>query len=190
MRLPMAWLMVLILVMGLGCGRIGHGTGRGEEGPLSPEKVAELENPLRAKPPLEAAKDQYRAAVTQMANAITALVPGLTWSMDMDTWTGCGGDYEWTRAKAAYFMVGFSGPIPDDNWPQAVQIVKDGAKQFGVTNFGVMKDKPGDHDIYISGAGGIFKLGTQVASSLTAQSDCRISQTDTPKPLSLIHISL
>lgn len=35
---------------------------------MSPEKVAELENPLRAKPPLEDAKDQYRAAVTQLAH--------------------------------------------------------------------------------------------------------------------------
>ncbi|BBX74243.1 hypothetical protein MSHI_21490 [Mycobacterium shinjukuense] len=179
----MAWLLALLCVVVLGCGRGGHGSGSAEEGPLSPEKVAELENALRSKPPLEAAKDQYRAAVIQMANAITALVPGLTWSMDMDTWTGCGGEYEWTRAKAAYFMVGFSGPIPDDKWPQAVQIVKDGVEQFGATSFGVMKNKPGDHDVYFAGHGGVeFKLGTQVASSLTAQSDCRISQTDTPKP--------
>lgn len=92
MRWPTAWLLALVCVMATGCGPSGHGTRAGEEGPLSPEKVAELENPLRAKPPLEDAKDQYRAAVTQLANAITALVPGLTWRTDMDTWTGCGGD--------------------------------------------------------------------------------------------------
>ena len=183
MRWPMAWLLTVVCVMVLGCGRSGHGTGSGEEGPLSPEKVAELENALRAKPALEAAKDEYRAVAAEMANAITALVPGLTWRTDMDTWTGCGGDYEWTRAKAAYFMVVFSGPIPDDKWPQAVQIVKDRGKQFGATNFGVMKNKPGDHDVYIAGHGGVeFKLSTQKAAVLTAQSDCRISQTDTPKP--------
>ncbi|WP_044081512.1 LppA family lipoprotein, partial [Mycobacterium canetti] len=51
------------------------------------------------------------------------------------------------------------------------------------TSFGVMKNKPGDHDVYFAGHGGVeFKFATQVASSLTAQSDCRISQTDTPKP--------
>ncbi|MBS4727056.1 LppA family lipoprotein [Mycobacterium sp. SM1] len=180
MRWSMVWLLVLLLWgMALGC---GHRDG-GKEGPLSPEKVAALEDGLRSKPPLEAAKEQYRAAVSQMADAIAALVPGLTWSMDMDTWAGCGGDYVWTRAKAAYFMVGFSGPIPDDKWPQAVQIVKDGAKQFGATDYGVIKDKPGDHDVYLSGSGGVeFKLGTQKASSLTAQSDCRISETDTSSP--------
>ncbi|ETW25718.1 LppA family lipoprotein [Mycobacterium gastri] len=183
MRWPIAWLLAVVCVVVLGCGRISHGTGSGAEGPLSPERVAELENPLRAKPSLEAAKEQYLAAVTQMASAIAALALGLTWRTDMDTWTGCGGDYEWTRAKAAYFMIVFSGPIADDKWPQAVQIVKDGAKQFGATNFGTMKNKPGDHDVYIAGHGGVeFKLSTQKAAVLTAQSDCRISETDTPKP--------
>lgn len=183
MRWPTAWLLALVCVMATGCGPSGHGTRAGEEGPLSPEKVAELENPLRAKPPLEDAKDQYRAAVTQLANAITALVPGLTWRTDMDTWTGCGGEYEWTRAKAAYFMIVFSGPIPDDKWLQAVQIVKDGVEQFGATGFGVMKNKPADHDVYFAGHGGVeFKCSTQKAAVLTAQSYCRISRTDTPKP--------
>ncbi|GJP28636.1 hypothetical protein NJB18091_13840 [Mycobacterium marinum] len=186
MRWRLVGLLALVCVLVLGCGSSGSGgLGRGgeQEGPLSPEKVAELENPLRAKPSLEAAKDQYRAAVTRMADAIAALVPGLTWSMDVDSWNHCGGEYVWTNAKMAYFMVGFSGPIPDDRWPQAVRIVKDGGQQFGATTFGVMKDKPGDHDVYLAGHGGVeFKLGTQVASSLTAQSDCRISETDTPSP--------
>lgn len=61
MRWPTAWLLALVCVMATGCGPSGHGTRAGEEGPLSPEKVAELENPLRAKPPLEDAKDQYPA---------------------------------------------------------------------------------------------------------------------------------
>lgn len=155
----------------------GHRSGSRDRGDASAEGVE------RAKPPLEDAKDQYRAAVTQLANAITALVPGLTWRTDMDTWTGCGGEYEWTRAKAAYFMIVFSGPIPDDKWLQAVQIVKDGVEQFGATGFGVMKNKPADHDVYFAGHGGVeFKCSTQKAAVLTAQSDCRISRTDTPKP--------
>lgn len=183
MRWAVAWVLALVCILAPGCGGGTNRTGNAEEGPLSPEKVAELENELRSKPPLEDAKTQYRAAVSQMADAIVALVPGLTWQMDMDTWAGCGGQYAWTRAKAAYFMAGFSGPIPEDQWPRAVQIVKDRAKQFGANSFGVMRDKPGDHDIYISGADGVeFKLGTRIESSLTAKSDCRISQTDTPSP--------
>lgn len=152
-------------------------------GAVEPGEGRRAGEPVARQAPLEDAKDQYRAAVTQLANAITALVPGLTWRTDMDTWTGCGGEYEWTRAKAAYFMIVFSGPIPDDKWLQAVQIVKDGVEQFGATGFGVMKNKPADHDVYFAGHGGVeFKCSTQKAAVLTAQSDCRISRTDTPKP--------
>ncbi|WP_236714263.1 LppA family lipoprotein, partial [Mycobacterium pseudoshottsii] len=66
MRWRLVGLLALVCVLVLGCGSSGSGgLGRGgeQEGPFSPEKVAELENPLRAKPSLEAAKDQYRAAV-------------------------------------------------------------------------------------------------------------------------------
>jgi hypothetical protein len=180
---PTVWVLALVFVVAAGC----HTAQRqhGQEGPVRPEKVAALEKGLRSKPPLEAAQAQYRAAVTTMADAIAALVPGLTWRLETDSWNHCGGEYAWSNAKMAYLMAGFSGPIPDDTWPQAVQIVQDGAKQFGATNIGVRKDKPGDHDVNVSGHGGVeFKLGTQVSSSLTAQSDCRLSQTDpsTPQP--------
>lgn len=188
MRWAMACVLALVCVLAPGCGGGTNRIDNGVEGPLSPEKVAELENGLRSKPPLETAQAQYRAAVTQMADAIAALVPGLTWRIDMDSWNHCGGGYTWTGAKMAYLMVVFNGPIPDDKWPQAVQIVKEGAKQFGASNFGVMKDKPGDRDVYISGHGGVeFKLSTQKAGVLTAQSDCRISQTDTLTPSSTHH---
>ncbi|WP_204080492.1 LppA family lipoprotein [Mycobacterium riyadhense] len=186
MRWSLVWPLALVCVVAVGCASFKDRGG--SMGPLSPEKIAELENGLRSKPPLEAAQAQYRAAVTEMADAIKALVPGLTWSMDIDSWRGCGGAYEWTRAKVAYFMAGFSGPIPDEKWSQAVQIVKNRAKQFGATGYGVMKDKPGDHDVYIFGSDGVeFKLGSQVASSLTARSDCRISQTDTATSTSTSH---
>ncbi|WP_423202411.1 hypothetical protein [Mycobacterium decipiens] len=32
--------------------------------------------------------------------------------MDIDSRRGCAGKYVWTRTKAAYFVAGFSGPIP------------------------------------------------------------------------------
>lgn len=147
---------------------------------LSPEEVTALENQLRAKPPFEVAQRQYRDAATQMANQIAALVPGTTWTFTQDTWMTCAGDYVRTRGKEAYFMVQFSSPIPDDKWGQAVEIVKNATTQFGATDFGVMKDKPTDHDVYFSGPNGVeFKLGTQKAAVLTAKADCRISQADT-----------
>ncbi|MCV7257879.1 LppA family lipoprotein [Mycobacterium shimoidei] len=191
MRWLTVWLLTVVCFAAMACGptdRSMDNETRSEEGPLSPEKVAALEDALRSKPPLEAAQAQYRTAVSQIADAVAGLVSGLTWRLDTDSWRGCDGPYVWTRAKYAYLMVVFSGPIPDDKWPQAVQIVKDGVKQFGATNFGVMKDKPNDHDVYFSGHDGVdFKFSTQKAAVLTAQSDCRMSQADGPTPAPTRH---
>ena len=100
----------------------------------------------------------------------------MTWKEN--TWVGCGGEYAKTKAKQASIMAVFRGPISDAVWPQALQIVKDGAAQTGATQFGIFKDSPGDHDIYVAGPDGVeFRLGTQKASTLT-KSDCRLSQTD------------
>lgn len=180
------WMVLVLTVLSalvIGCGSTNGGKGRpvhGGEGPVGPERVAVLENGLRSKPSLEVAQAQFRAAVTQMADEIVALVPGLTWRWETDSQTGCGGDYEWTRAREVFMRVVFSGAIPDDNWQRAIQILKEHAKTFGANNFGVLKDKPGDHDASFAGDGAEFRVGTQVAAILTARSDCRISQTDIP----------
>jgi hypothetical protein len=138
---------------------------------------AQLEQKLRSKPPLEAAQTEYQAAVQNMAASIASLTPGTTFNVEQNTWVGCGGEYANTKAKQAYVMAVFSGPIPDAVWPQALQIVKDGATQKGATEFGTFKDNPGDRDVYLAGPDGVeFRLGSQKASTLTAKSDCRLSQ--------------
>jgi hypothetical protein len=140
---------------------------------------AQLEQKLQSKPSLEAAQSEYQEAVQNMATSIAALTPGTTWNIEQNTWVGCGGEYAKTKAKQAYVMAVFGGPIPDAAWPQALQIVKDGAAQKGATELGTFKDNPGDHDVYIAGPDGVeFRLGTQKASTLTAKSDCRLSQSD------------
>jgi hypothetical protein len=187
MRRPMVWLAVLVCVLAVGCGTGGGDMylGGGEDGNVSPEQIAQMENDLRSKPSFEAAKAEYQTAMRQMADRIAALVPGLTWNLEENSWEGCGGRYSHTHGKQVYQLIVFSGPIPDDKWPQALQVVKDGAARFGATHFGVFHDQPGFHDIYLDGPDGVdFRFGTQVASSLSAKSDCRISETYTPTPTS------
>ncbi len=180
MRWSVVWLIAVICAVSVGCGDRNENDGSKR---VSPERVAELENQLRAKPPFEAAQDEYRSAMKQMADQIAALVPGTTWNFVQDTWTSCGGEYVWTDAKEAYFLIGFSGPIPDEKWDQAVQIVKDGTRRFGATNLSVAKNNSGDHDVDLSGNEGVdFKLSSQKAAAFTGRSDCRISQTDSPTP--------
>jgi hypothetical protein len=172
------------LLLGLTCtasvAACGPSTSTGgAETSVTTADPAKLEQKLQSKPSLEAAQAEYQAAVQDMAKSIAALTPGTTWNIEENTWVGCGGEYAKTKAKQAYLMAVFSGPISDALWPQALQIVKDGAAQKGATEVGTFKDNPGDHDIYIAGPDGVeFRLGTQKASTLTAKSDCRLSQTD------------
>lgn len=160
-----------------GCG--GSTSTGGTDTSVTTADPAHLEQKLQSKPSLEAAQTEYQAAVQNMATSIAALTPGTTWKIEENTWVGCGGEYANTKAKQAYVMAVFSGPIPDAVWPRALQIVKDGAAKQGASEFGTFKDNPGDHDVYIAGPDGVeFRLGTQKASTLAAKSDCRLSQAD------------
>lgn len=60
----------------------------------------QLVNQLQAKPSLEAVQGEYRGLVEQIANHIVALIPGMTWKTEQDTWDGCGGVYAGTNAKS------------------------------------------------------------------------------------------
>lgn len=142
---------------------------------------ADPDTRLRAKPSFEVAQDQYRRAVQDMATQVTGLVPGLSWQLKEDSWRGCGGDFVHTAGVQAYVYVTFSGPIPDDQWPAALQIVRDGAQRLGATGSGVLADNPGDHDVGFSGGDGLeIEFGTKAATILSAKSDCRLRQADLP----------
>jgi hypothetical protein len=173
--------MVVVVCMSIaGCGDPGPGM----HGNPGPARVAELENGLRSKPSFEDTRAEYQTAMNQMATQITALVPGMTWQVDENSWNDCGGEYVWTRAVRVYYRIVFNRAIPDDVWPKAVQIVKDGAAHFGATTVDVFVDQPGSKDLAISGAGAQFHFGTKVQTVFSATSDCRMRATDTPTPTS------
>ncbi|BBU21633.1 LppA family lipoprotein [Mycobacterium xenopi] len=180
MRWSTLWFAFAFCLLATACGTNPDGVRNPS---MSTEQTAQRENQIRSKPSLEAARAQYEGAMRQMADSIIALVPGLTWNFEENSWNGCGSEYPHIRAKQVYQLIVFSGPIPDAKWPQALQIVKDGVAPFGATQFGVFHDQTGFHDIYLAGPDGIeFRFGTQKASTLSAKSDCRISETDTPSP--------
>jgi hypothetical protein len=171
------WMVVMSMSV-FGCGA----TDSGSTGNPGPQRIAELENGLRTKPSFEAARAQYVAAADQMATQIVALVPGMTWKVDENSWNGCGGDFVWTRAVQVYYRLVFDGAIPDNVWPKAVQIVKDGAARFGATTVSVFMDQPGNKDLAIAGSGAQFHFGTKAGTVFAATSDCRMRETDTPAP--------
>ena len=124
-----AWIvwMVVMSMSVFGCGA----TDSGSQGNPGPQRVAELENGLRSKPSSRLARAQYVAATDQMATQIVALVPGMNWKVDENSWNGCGGDFVWTRAVQVYYRLVFDGAIPDNVWPKAVRIVKTAPRNSG-----------------------------------------------------------
>ena len=167
------WMVVLSMAV-FGCGA----TDSGPKGNPGPQRVAELENGLRSKPSFETARSEYVAALDQMASQVAGLVPGMTWKVDENSWNGCGGDLVGTRAVQVYYRLAFDRALPDDVWPTAVQIVKDGAARYGATTVSVFVDQPGNKDLAIAGSGAQFHFGTKAGTVLAATSDCRMRDAD------------
>jgi hypothetical protein len=176
--------MVAVCLSVFACGAPGPGS----HGDPGPRRVAELEKGLRAKPPFEAAQTEYARAMNQMATQIAALVPGMAWHVEDNSWNHCGGEYVWTRAVQVYYFIVFDRAIPDNVWPRALRIVEDGAARFGAKRVNVLVDQPGNKDLVIFSSDGVqFAFGTSVQTTFSATSDCRMRATHTPTTTSTRH---
>lgn len=136
---------------------------------------------LQSKASAEETLVRYQALLAQTADQITALVPGLSWQWTYeDTTASCPGPLADTGAVQILTRhVVFDGPIPDEQWPAAVDIVAKHAAELGADKRFTYIDKPGDHDIAISGGNGVeIRFGTKTAANLSARSDCHLKQAD------------
>ncbi|MCV7424856.1 hypothetical protein H7K45_30380 [Mycobacterium yunnanensis] len=165
----------------VGCGA----TTPGQPAATSSTTVAPPRDPdatLRDRPPFEAAQQQYLAAVTDAANRIAALVPGLTWHVEENSWRGCGGEFLHTKGVQAYVFAVFSGRTPDAVWPRTVRIVVDAAAGVGATTVRPLADRPADHELVVTGPEGVeVRFGTAAATVLSMKSDCRLRQQTPPR---------
>ena len=134
---------------------------------------------LRTRPSFEEAREQYRAAIEGWAAQIASMSPGLTWHVKEDSWGGCSGDYADTAGVHTYAYVVFSGPISDEIWPSALDVVRHGAAHLGATNVATPVDRPGDRHVVFTGTDGVtVEFGTKSAGVLSARSDCRLRRVD------------
>lgn len=155
-------------------------TSGGDEGAaMTSVEPGDAEAHLRTRPSFEEARQQYRAAVEGWAAHIASMSTGLTWRVKEDRWGGCSGDYANTAGVHAYIYVVFDGPVPDESWPQALDVVRQGAAQLGASNVTTPVDRPRDHDVVFSGSDGVsVEFGTKVVGVLSATSDCRLRRAD------------
>ena len=159
------------------------GTTSGDHGgaAVTSTENSDPEATLQTRPSFEEAQQQYRAAVQDWATQIATMAPGLTWRVKEDSWGGCSGDYANTPGVHVYIYVVFDGPVPDETWPSALDVVHQGAARLGATDVTTAVDRPGDHDVIFSGSDGVaVEFGTKVAGVLSAKSDCRLRQADVP----------
>lgn len=115
------------------------------------------------------------------ADDISKLVPGLTWRWNRESkQLDCDGEFAETGGvRVITRNLVSSGPIPDDAWPAALQVLRDHAAKLGATQQHVYADKPGHHDIAIYGDSGIeLHLSTRGQAVINATSDCYLKQAD------------
>lgn len=158
---------------------VGEGGGNvSSAGKPTASRIAALEDQLRSKTSLEDTQRHYEADLRGLADAIVTLIAGLTWRLQDHGRRTCDGEYVDTRGTQIYWYALFNGPVPDDQWSSAVQLVTDNAARCGATNLTVVVDEPGEHGVVLTGPDGLeFEFGTKVRTILSAKSGCRISQT-------------
>ncbi|KAA0115981.1 hypothetical protein CIW51_15555 [Mycolicibacterium sp. P9-22] len=174
---------ILAVVVLLAAALTACGTTSGNNGgaAMTSTESSDPEATLRTRPSFEEAQQQYRAAAQDWATQISSMAPGLTWSVKEDSWGGCSGDYANTPGVHVYIYIVFNGPIPDNAWPGALDVVQRGAAQLGASEVTTPVDRPGDHDVIFSGKDGVaVEFGTKVAGVLSAKSDCRLRRADMP----------
>ena len=149
--------------------------------PTDPEQV------LQARPDLDTALSQYRALLKAIRDQLATEHLTSGWDMfaepaearctefgdvgaRLDALTRTTGD--WSAAS-----------ITDVDWPRALAIVKKAGGTAGFTTTEVVKDQPGDHDVFIQGPyGAVLEFGTKIKTILGVRSGCHRVSAERAEP--------
>jgi PAS domain-containing protein len=150
-----------------------------QESPVKPSNTPALKDQLRAKGSAEEALTRYESALQATADDLSKLMPGLTWRWNRDAkQVDCDGEFAETRGvRVITRNLVSNGPIPDDIWPAALQVLRDHAAELGATQEHFYADKPADHDIAIYADNGVeLRLIAREQGVLNAMSDCYLQR--------------
>ena len=143
-----------------------------------PAASSEINDKLMALPSLEETKRQLEGAINEISTAATTIVPGIRFT-DYHGESGlkCDGPYADTAARGRYLpdRAGEGAKISEDQWARIADVAKAAAAKVDATNVQVMKDSPGDHDVWFTGPGGsAIKLAYKVNLAITGYTGCRL----------------
>ncbi|MCV7122283.1 LppA family lipoprotein [Mycobacterium lacus] len=148
--------------------------------PTPPGEAAKALEELRALPSFEDTKVQVQAAMDEITAAASKLIPSIVWETPHEGSTGnCQQPYEQTDGKR-YFLpdeVAVRVPVSESDWAKIVEAAKEAAAKLDATDVQVIKNQPGDHDVWFSGPTGIFiKIGYRGNLVVSGYTGCRLPQ--------------
>ncbi|MEE4024372.1 LppA family lipoprotein [Gordonia sp. PKS22-38] len=175
----MAGVMVALGVAVGGCGPVNEATFSGEDSAVPQERVDELNAQLRLLPSLEATVDDYRRMGDAIAREISGITPTVVWRPHPtagDDETSCGGEWLATDGRRVMLQLWISdSPIPDSDWPQALEVARTAAAAKDITFQSTNRDRPADHDVaFTNSAGAKVSLGSETAAVLSIRTPCRL----------------
>lgn len=167
---------VMLVLAGLLVTGCGGTVSTNDDAQASQNRHATLDK-LHNRPSLEDTEQHLHDTVQRIIAAINDVTPGLKWHSQGDRDQGpCGGEYSNTDGQDVYLphMVSDT-PIPDANWPRALQAARNVAREAGITEIDVFKDQPGDHEVNLYGSNGnTIQFGSVQAVALFGGTGCRL----------------
>jgi hypothetical protein len=133
---------------------------------------------LQSLPTLEDTRAQIVAAIEQVAQQISLLMPQTSWSWQREESRtgGCPAPYKESEGQELLLAHYVSEvPIPEQSWRQAYDIAANAAHGLGAVKVTVFQDNAGFHDVQFSSDTGLtFRFASQKAALLTGSTGCRL----------------
>jgi hypothetical protein len=135
---------------------------------------------LKALPSLEDTKTQVQNAMTEITTAAAGVVPEIQWlSIHGEDTGNCESPYEQTDGKRLFLpdSVAEGARISEPQWTTILAAATASATKIGATEVQVMKDQPGNHDVWFSGPTGIsIKVAYHGNLVVSGYTGCRLPQ--------------
>lgn len=133
---------------------------------------------LRALPSLEDTTEQLRRAMSEITSAASRLMPSITWQTPHEGTSGnCERPYEQTGGQR-YFLpdqIAARAAVSEDDWTRIEQVARESAAGIGATDVQVVRDGPGDHDVWFTGPAGLYvKVGYHGNLGVAGYTGCRL----------------
>lgn len=146
--------------------------------PTPPSEAAKALQELKALPSLEDTTAQVQAAIDEITAVASTLIPSMRWETPHEgSSDNCQRPYEQTDGQS-YFLpnrVAENVVLSEENWAAIAKVAKDSAAKIGATDVQVMKDHPGDHDVWFTGPTGIsIKVGYAGNLGVAGYTGCRL----------------